>query len=55
VLSDPRAVKCVIKDYALSFNKGMLAEILEPILGTGLIPADIPVRTPTLYTPTPNT
>jgi len=41
VLSDPDVVKSVLKDNPLCFDKGMLAEILEPILGKGLIPADL--------------
>eukprot|EP00291_Cryptomonas_curvata_P020761 CAMPEP_0172165816 /NCGR_PEP_ID=MMETSP1050-20130122/8625_1 /TAXON_ID=233186 /ORGANISM="Cryptomonas curvata, Strain CCAP979/52" /LENGTH=561 /DNA_ID=CAMNT_0012836335 /DNA_START=256 /DNA_END=1937 /DNA_ORIENTATION=- len=41
VLSDPAAVRHVLKEKTFSFDKGLLAEILQPILGKGLIPADI--------------
>eukprot|EP00960_Hanusia_phi_P033410 750446-Hanusia_phi.AAC.3 len=46
VLSDPHAIKHVLKDCPNDFDKvrmrmtGLLSEILEPILGKGLIPAD---------------
>ena len=39
VLSDPVVVKEVLKEKPFSFDKGVLAEILEPIMGQGLIPA----------------
>ena len=39
VLSDPVIVKEVLKEKPFSFSKGVLAEILEPIMGQGLIPA----------------
>jgi len=40
VLSDPHAIKHVLKESPNDFDKGLLSEILEPILGKGLIPAD---------------
>lgn len=40
VLSDPNAVRRVLSEKPFDFDKGLLAEILEPILGKGLIPAD---------------
>ena len=39
VLSDPVVVREVLKEKPFSFDKGVLAEILEPIMGQGLIPA----------------
>jgi len=41
VLSDPNAVKEVLSKRPFDFDKGLLAEILKPILGKGLIPADL--------------
>lgn len=40
VVSDPTVVKHLLKDNAKAYDKGILAEILEPIMGKGLIPAD---------------
>jgi len=40
VLSDPVMVKQILKDNPNNYDKGILAEILEPIMGKGLIPAD---------------
>ena len=31
----------VLQDNAFNYDKGVLAEILEPIMGKGLIPADL--------------
>ena len=39
VLSDPVVVREVLKEKPFAFSKGVLAEILEPIMGQGLIPA----------------
>ena len=39
VLSDPVVVREVLKEKPFAFDKGVLAEILEPIMGQGLIPA----------------
>ncbi|EEH52833.1 uncharacterized protein MICPUCDRAFT_22138 [Micromonas pusilla CCMP1545] len=39
VLSDPVIVRRVLKEKPFAFSKGVLAEILEPIMGQGLIPA----------------
>jgi cytochrome P450 len=41
VISDPIVVKHLLKDNAFNYDKGVLAEILEPIMGKGLIPADL--------------
>ena len=41
VISDPVVVKHLLKDNAFNYDKGVLAEILEPIMGKGLIPADL--------------
>ena len=40
VVSDPSIMRYVLRDGAQNFDKGILAEILAPILGNGLIPAD---------------
>ena len=40
ICSDPVVVKHILRTANLSFDKGVLAEILEPIMGKGLIPAD---------------
>ena len=40
VVSDPVMVKHILKDNPLNYDKGILAVILEPIMGKGLIPAD---------------
>lgn len=41
VVSDPIVVKHILRENAFSYDKGVLAEILEPIMGKGLIPADL--------------
>jgi cytochrome P450 len=40
VVSDPVMAKHILKENPLKYDKGILAEILEPIMGKGLIPAD---------------
>lgn len=40
VVSDPMMVKHILKDNPGNYDKGILAEILEPVMGKGLIPAD---------------
>ncbi|MEW5302811.1 MAG: hypothetical protein WDW36_005557 [Sanguina aurantia] len=40
VISDPVVVRYILKENAFNYSKGVLAEILEPIMGKGLIPAD---------------
>lgn len=40
IVSDPVMAKHILFTKAFSFSKGVLAEILEPIMGKGLIPAD---------------
>ena len=41
VVSDPVVARHLLRDNALNYDKGVLAEILEPIMGKGLIPADL--------------
>ena len=41
VVSDPVIVKYLLRENAFNYDKGVLAEILEPIMGKGLIPADL--------------
>lgn len=40
VISDPTMVKHILKENSKAYDKGILAEILDPIMGKGLIPAD---------------
>ncbi|CAN0144668.1 unnamed protein product, partial [Discosporangium mesarthrocarpum] len=40
VISDPVMARHILKDNPTKYDKGVLAEILEPIMGKGLIPAD---------------
>lgn len=40
VVSDADIAKHILKDNAKAYSKGILAEILEFVMGTGLIPAD---------------
>jgi hypothetical protein len=40
VISDPTIAKHILRDNPKAYDKGVLAEILEPIMGKGLIPAD---------------
>lgn len=40
VISDPMQAKHILRDANTKYDKGVLAEILEPIMGKGLIPAD---------------
>jgi len=39
VVSDPVVVRYMFKDNADAFSKGILTDIMEPIMGDGLIPA----------------
>ncbi|KAK9193827.1 hypothetical protein WN944_004527 [Citrus x changshan-huyou] len=41
VVSDPIIARHILRENAFSYDKGVLAEILEPIMGKGLIPADL--------------
>ncbi|KAL4440213.1 hypothetical protein ABPG75_003214 [Micractinium tetrahymenae] len=41
VVSDPVVVRHLLKENYTNYDKGVLAEILEPIMGKGLIPADM--------------
>ncbi|KAJ6845438.1 protein LUTEIN DEFICIENT 5, chloroplastic [Iris pallida] len=40
IVSDPEIAKHILKDNSKAYSKGILAEILEFVMGTGLIPAD---------------
>ena len=40
VVSDPTVVKYMFKDNADAFSKGILTDIMQPIMGDGLIPAN---------------
>eukprot|EP00639_Heterosigma_akashiwo_P033958 CAMPEP_0194725620 /NCGR_PEP_ID=MMETSP0296-20130528/27788_1 /TAXON_ID=39354 /ORGANISM="Heterosigma akashiwo, Strain CCMP2393" /LENGTH=606 /DNA_ID=CAMNT_0039630175 /DNA_START=35 /DNA_END=1855 /DNA_ORIENTATION=+ len=40
VISDPISARHVLRDNTTKYDKGMLAELLDPIMGKGLIPAD---------------
>lgn len=40
VVSDPVMAKHILKEQPQKYDKGILAEILYPIMGKGLIPAD---------------
>ncbi|KAK3026609.1 hypothetical protein RJ639_040146 [Escallonia herrerae] len=40
IVSDPSIAKHILRDNSKSYSKGILAEILEFVMGTGLIPAD---------------
>ncbi|CAN1337309.1 Cytochrome P450 97B2, chloroplastic [Linum perenne] len=41
VVSDPIVARHILRENAFSYDKGVLADILEPIMGKGLIPADL--------------
>ncbi|KAF3445077.1 hypothetical protein FNV43_RR14770 [Rhamnella rubrinervis] len=41
VVSDAVVARHVLRENAFSYDKGVLADILEPIMGKGLIPADL--------------
>lgn len=41
VVSDPVVVRHLLRENAYNYDKGVLSEILEPIMGKGLIPADL--------------
>ncbi|KAF7092089.1 hypothetical protein CFC21_094610 [Triticum aestivum] len=40
IVSDPDVAKHILRDNSKAYSKGILAEILEFVMGTGLIPAD---------------
>jgi len=40
IVNDPIMARHILRSPTESYNKGVLAEILEPIMGKGLIPAD---------------
>ncbi|KAL4588254.1 hypothetical protein LXL04_001137 [Taraxacum kok-saghyz] len=41
VVSDPIVARYILRENAFPYDKGVLADILEPIMGKGLIPADL--------------
>jgi hypothetical protein len=41
IISDPVIAKHILKENPMNYDKGILAEILEPVMGKGLIPADL--------------
>ncbi|KAJ8759753.1 hypothetical protein K2173_009854 [Erythroxylum novogranatense] len=41
VISDPIVARHILRENAFSYDKGVLSDILEPIMGKGLIPADL--------------
>ncbi|XP_062218316.1 cytochrome P450 97B2, chloroplastic-like isoform X2 [Phragmites australis] len=41
VISDPIVARHILRENAFCYDKGVLAEILKPIMGKGLIPADL--------------
>nr|AYV88885.1 cytochrome P450 oxidase CYP97B51 [Polygala tenuifolia] len=41
VVSDPIVARHILRENAFNYDKGVLADILEPIMGKGLIPADL--------------
>lgn len=43
IVSDPSIAKHILKDNSKAYSKGILAEILEFVMGKGLIPADAEV------------
>lgn len=40
-LTDCACIALPVQENAMNYDKGVLAEILEPIMGKGLIPADL--------------
>jgi len=40
VVSDPQIVKHILKEQVFNYDKGVLGEVLEDVMGKGLIPAD---------------
>ena len=40
VIQDPASVRSILREEHQLYDKGILAEVLEDIMGTGLIPAD---------------
>ncbi|XP_057955804.1 cytochrome P450 97B2, chloroplastic [Malania oleifera] len=41
VVSDPIVARHILRENTFCYDKGVLADILEPIMGKGLIPADL--------------
>eukprot|EP00444_Apocalathium_aciculiferum_P023279 CAMPEP_0183438866 /NCGR_PEP_ID=MMETSP0370-20130417/77651_1 /TAXON_ID=268820 /ORGANISM="Peridinium aciculiferum, Strain PAER-2" /LENGTH=674 /DNA_ID=CAMNT_0025627183 /DNA_START=31 /DNA_END=2055 /DNA_ORIENTATION=+ len=40
VVSDPESMRHILKDNVFNYDKGVLGEVLEDVMGKGLIPAD---------------
>lgn len=40
VVSDPVAIKHILRENVFNYDKGVLGEVLEDVMGKGLIPAD---------------
>jgi len=40
VASDPQVIKHILKENVFNYDKGVLGEVLEDVMGKGLIPAD---------------
>jgi len=40
VVSDPQMVKHILRENVFNYDKGVLGEVLEDVMGKGLIPAD---------------
>ena len=53
VVSDPIVARHILKENAFNYDKGVLAEILKPIMGKGLIPADLETWKPRRRAVTP--
>lgn len=45
VISDPIIMKYILRDNAKAYDKGVLAEILAPIMGKGLVSKVVLYRT----------
>lgn len=43
VVSDPIVARHILRENIFGYDKGVLADILEPIMGKGLIPADLDI------------
>mmetsp|Transcript_14204 Transcript_14204/g.29062 ORF Transcript_14204/g.29062 Transcript_14204/m.29062 type:complete len:560 (-) Transcript_14204:475-2154(-) len=43
VVTDPAATRTILKDRAEDFDKGLLSEVLDEIMGSGLIPAQVAI------------
>lgn len=43
VITDPIAIRHILRTNAFNYNKGVLKEVLDPVMGEGLISADVDV------------